>query len=173
MGFTEEEIAEHAVFSRRASFHRLQNGMADLLNVQLLRKSGTKAELIDFGEVVLLRVTFRANVDLPSIGLAYHIRDKNGFDLIYSDTGIERCHVINLRSGENIEMDWEFTVTLHEGAYSIAVMLSVPQDLSIGQVEVCDFAPLAVNLQVARGTSLPIYAAAYWTNTVTQRRFSN
>jgi lipopolysaccharide transport system ATP-binding protein len=145
--------------------------MAELLDVQLLDQMGKKVELIDFLQNVCLRVTFKANIELPSLGLAYHIRDRNGFDVIYSDTGIERCHVTNLRAGEIVVMDWQFKVCLREGAYTVAVMLSIPQDLSIGKVEVCDFAPLAASLRVSRGTSFPIYAVAYWSNTVTQRRF--
>ena len=78
-------------------------------------------------------MVFKGNVDLPCIGLAYHIRDRNGFDVIYSDTGIERCHITNLNVGEIVTMDWEFTVHLQQGDYSVAAMLSIPQDLSIGQ----------------------------------------
>ena len=67
-------------------------------------------------------------------------------------------------------MNWGFSAHLQQGDYSIAAMLSIPQDLSIGQVEVCDFVPLAVNFQVSVGKSLPIYGAVYWANKVSQQR---
>lgn len=171
-GFSDDELADQQEFEARAAFHRIQNGMAELLNVHLLNAYGHKTEIVDFAQTVVLRMVFRSNLELPSIGLAYHIRDRNGVDVIYSDTGIERCHVMNLDAGEVVIIDWEFTVHLRQGDYSVAAMLSIPQDLSIGKVEVCDFAPLAANFQVTNGKSLPIYGAAYWPNKVSEQRFS-
>jgi lipopolysaccharide transport system ATP-binding protein len=170
ISFSETDLAEQREFAAAAAFHRLKNGMADLLNVRLINKSGQKTELVEFGQAIVLRVVFRCNIDLPTVGLAYHIRDRNGFDVIYSDTEIERCDVTNLRSGEIISMEWEFDVNLREGVYSIAIMLSIPQDLSVGRVEVCDFAPLAATLQVQRGKRLPIYGVVYWANKVSVQR---
>ena len=171
--WTDIERADQQEFAARAAYHRVQNGMAELLNVQLLDKTGRKIEVVDFGQTVILRMLFKSNVDLVSVGLAYHIRDRNGVDVIYSDTGIERCHVMNLSEGEVVSMDWEFTVHLRHGEYSIAAMLSVPLDLSIGKAEVLDFAPMAVNFQAICGGSLPIYGAAYWANKVSHKRLNN
>jgi lipopolysaccharide transport system ATP-binding protein len=170
-GFGETELAEQKEFETRAAFHRIQNGMAEFLNVRLLNTLGHKVEAVDFGQTVVLRMVFKAKVDLLCVGLAYHIRNRNGVDVIYSDTGIERCHLTDLSVGEIVTMDWEFSAHLQQGDYSVAAMLSIPQDLSIGQVEVCDFVPLAVNFQVAVGKSLPIYGAAYWANKISQQRY--
>lgn len=169
-GFSEFELADQKDFETRASFHRIQNGMAEFLDVKILDTHGRKVEAVDFGQEVVLRMAFKAKVDLQCIGLAYHIRNKNGVDVIYSDTGIERCHIENLSVGDVVTMDWQFVAHLQQGGYSVAAMLSIPQDLSIGQVEVCDFAPLAANFQVVLGKSLPIYGAAYWANKVSQKR---
>ena len=167
--FDASQLASQRQFAARAAFHRIQNGMAELLDVRLLDGSGQPVELVEFGQTVILRVVFKGKLDLPSIGLAYHIRDKNGFDVIYSDTGIEHCHITNLGDGEVVTMDWEFMMHLRQGDYSIAAMLAIPQDLSVGKVEVCDFAPLAVSFQAQCG-ELPIYGAVYWANKVTQQR---
>ena len=171
-GFSENDLADQREFASRASFHRVQNGMAEWLNVQLLDMSGRKVEQVDFGQTVVLRMCFKANTDLHVIGMGYHIRDRNGVDVIYSDTGIEDCHITNLGAHEVVVMDWEFAVRLREGEYTVTAILSIPVDLSIGKVEVCDFVPLAANFKVARGKSLPIYGAAYWPNKLSQQRFS-
>ncbi len=171
IGFGKVDMAEQIEFAARASFHRVQNGMASFLSVSLLDQSGRKLDQVDFGQTVILRMAFKCNIDLPSIGLAYHIRDRNGFDVIYSDTAIERCHITALNKDEMVTLDWEFTVYLRHGDYSIAAMLSIPQDASIGQVVVCDFAPLAANFQVPSGKGLPIYGVAYWTNKLSLQRF--
>ena len=130
---SDHDLADQQAFVSRAKFHRLQNGKATFLNVQLLDQSGHKLELVTFGQTVILRMTFEGHAGLPSISLAYHIRDRNGFDVIYSDTGIECCHITNLSMGEIVTMDWEFAVCLQEGNYTVAAMLSIPQDLSIGK----------------------------------------
>jgi len=157
------------LFQNRAKFQRLRNGKADFMNVQLLNESGQEIQQVDFRQPVVLRMAFRANFALPLLGLAYHIRDKNGFDLVYSDTGIDRCPIINTQAGEQYVITWRFNMTLNEGVYTIAAMLSIPLDLNIGQVEVCDFVPIAVQVKVGRGDSLPIYGAVYWNNKVTCR----
>lgn len=170
IGFDETELADHKEFQTRAGFHRIQNGMAEFISVQFLNTLNRKIEVIEFGQKIVLRMLFKASIDLHCIGLAYHIRNKNGVDVIYSDTGIERCHLTDIRAGEIVTMDWEFSVNLQNGDYSVAAMLSIPQNLSIGQVEVCDFAPLAVIFQVVSGKSLPLYGAVHWANKITQKR---
>lgn len=157
-------------FSQRAAFQRLQNGMADLILVQLLDQKGLVKDVFEFGEEIILRMIFRANVQIPSVALAYHLRDKNGFDVIYSDTVIEKTPIVNISAGEKVVIDWKFKSLLRDGEYSISAMLSVPQDLSIGKAEVCDFVPLAANLRVIRGNHLPIYGVAYWPNVLTVHR---
>lgn len=170
--FNEGELEAQAAFSARAQFQRIQNGMAELLNVQVLDGSEKFLELVEFGQSVILRVSLKANIDLPSIGLGYHIRDKNGVDVVYSDTGLEEFYLTNLKAGEIAILDWSFKAQLREGDYTIAIMLSIPQDLSSGKVEICDFAPLAANFKVARGNSLPIYGYVYWPNKLSVNRFS-
>lgn len=172
IGFGGDHLGDQQDFREMASFHRLQNGMAELLNVQLLDENGDKLEIIDFGQTINLKMVFKANVNLPSIGVAYHIRDRNGFDVIYSDTGIERCQVADLKTSEIITMDWKFKACLQEGNYTIAVMLSIPHALSKEKIEVCDLVPMAANFQVVRGNSPPIYGVAYWDNQVKLQRLT-
>lgn len=154
-------------FLLSAKFQRLQNGKAEFVNVQLLDENLNQVDRVDFGQSVVLRMVVRADSVLPLLGLAYHVRDRNGFDLVYSDTGVEKSHINNAMVGELYLVDWKFTVALREGDYTISAMLSIPLDLNVGQVEICDFVPIAVQMKVWRGQSLPIYGATYWHNSVT------
>ena len=165
-GFSVSELESQAEFAGRAAFQRIQNGMADWLDVRLLDERGEQLQLVAFGQTVTLRMTFRANLALASLAHGYHIRDRNGADIVYSDTEIEDCHITNYFEGEVIVVDWSFKVSLRDGPYTVAAMLSIPQDLSIGRVEVCDYVPLAVNFEVARGQRLPIYGYVHWENSV-------
>ncbi len=166
----EADIDGQREFAARAAFQRIQNGKAEFIDVRLLDDQGRRTQNMEFGQRVTLRMLFRSVTALPLIGVGYHIRDKNGIDVIYSDTGIEKCHIENLAVGEIVVVDWEFTLNLRHGDYSVTTVLSIPQDLTIGKVEICDFIPIAGNFKVSRGNQLPIYASAYWPNRVTQSR---
>lgn len=157
-------------FNKKNHYQRLQNGKAQFLNVQLLNDQGEPLQSVNFNQKVTLRMVIQAHQDIDVLGLAYHIRDRNGFDLIYSDTGIENCHIRQIQKGEIIVQDWTFRATLKEGQYSIAAMMSIPEDLSIGKVEVCDFIPIALNLQMLGEAGKAIYASVYWTNQIHQKR---
>lgn len=168
----QNEIGDTSEFDSRATFQRIQNGKAAFSNVRLIDEHGKSKGEIDFGDRVTLRMSFRSNVAFEMIGLAYHIRDSKGVDVVYSDTGIEDSHLKQVASGDEFIVDWTFRVTLREGTYTIACMLSEPIDLTFGRVDVCDFVPIAVQFRVARGDSLPIYGAVHWANKVEQRRIS-
>jgi len=161
-----KSLIKNTAFQHRAKFQRLQNGKADFLNVQLFDNNWQEIEQVDFCQPVILRMVVRTNSALPIMALAYHIRDKNGFDLVYSDTVLESCPIIDTKVNEYYVIDWRFTMSLKEGDYTIAVMLSVPIDVSIGNVEVCDFIPIAHQFKMGRGDALPIYGAVHWNNRV-------
>lgn len=165
-----ENTPAHEEFSKRAAFQRLQNGKAEFLNVELLDEAGNACELCTFGQRVTLRMLLMANQTIGEIGVAYHIRDKNGFDIIYSDTAVEHQQIPRVQAGETMCIDWQFRVFLREGDYTVSTMLSIPEDLELAKVEVCDFVPLAINFKVSRGHHLPIYSAAYWPNEVLVQR---
>ena len=163
------DLAAQAEFASRASFQRIRNGQADFLEVTLTDLAGQRLECVEFGQTVMLRMLFRANQDIPLIGLAYHVRDRTGYDIIYSDTGLESCHVTPLHAGQVVQTDWRFSVRLREGDYSLSAMLSIPQNLELGQVEVCDFVPIALAFKVLRVLSLPLHRSVHLDNQVKHR----
>ncbi|SPA26388.1 conserved hypothetical protein [Cupriavidus taiwanensis] len=162
-----EDAESEAAFKSRSSYQRLQNGMAEYLNVTLLDSRGRPARSVDFGEQVTLRVKIRVQQDLPQLSFGYHIKDKNGFDIVYSDSGIEQCNIELPREGSVHVVDWTFRARLKEGEYTVAAVLAVPVDLSIGLVETCDHVPIACQFRIDRAGHLPIYGATAWDNKVT------
>jgi len=161
-------------FQSMASFQRIQNGSAQFLNVMLLDEHGRSTESIFFGQKVTLRQIIKIISPIEKLGFAYHIRDKNGLDIVYSDSGIEsNRHILYPAVGSVHVVDWTFTVTLREGNYVISSMAAEPTELNIGEVSVLDFIPISVRFSVSRGTSLPIYAAVYWQNELTLHEVSD
>ncbi|KVX57979.1 ABC transporter ATP-binding protein [Burkholderia cepacia] len=159
-------------FQKQAAFQRIRNGRASFVNVQLLNEQGRATRQVTYGDTVTLRMVVSIEEDLPLLAFGYHLRDKNGFDIAYSDTGLEHAHLYDLHAGEVHVVDWTFKVSLRGGDYSISAATSVPTDLSIGQVDTCDHVPIAVQFNVSRGTYLPLYGAVHFDNKVQTRLLS-
>lgn len=161
-------------FQSMASFQRIQNGVAEFINVTLLNDRGEIIDTVDFGQKVTLRQVILVHKKVSSLGLAYHIRDKNGQDIIYSDTGIEgNKHLIDPQVGSIYVFEWCFTAHLRQGSYVISSMLSEPIDLKIGEVSVADFVPISTKFTLSCAGKPPIYAAAYWNNQLSMRQIKN
>ncbi|MCG5078777.1 ABC transporter ATP-binding protein [Paraburkholderia tagetis] len=159
-------------FQQRASFQRIRNGRASFVNVQLLDDEERITRQVTYGDTVTLRMVVSVEEDLPMLAFGYHLRDKNGFDVAYSDTGLEDAHLIDLRAGEVYTVDWTFRTQLRAGDYSISAVASVPIDLGIGQVDTCDHVPIAVQFNVSRGIYLPLHGAVHFENKVRTRVLS-
>lgn len=158
-------IDDNAAFLRCASFQRIQNGSAEFLNVLILDDQERPIESVEFGQDIIVRQVVRVRRNVPLLGLAYHIRDKNGLDIVYSDTGLESVgHIESPAAGSVYIVDWHFQAHLREGNYVIASMASEPVDLSIGRVVVADFVPISCRFSLSRKDALPIYGAVYWKN---------
>jgi lipopolysaccharide transport system ATP-binding protein len=153
-------------FDRKASYQRIQNGKARFVNVQLLDENYQQIELTEYEQPVILRMAIVANCDLPVLSYGYHIRDKHGNDIVYSDSDIERTHLRALKSGEKVVVDWHFTTALKHGNFTIACVLSIPIDLSISHVDFCDFVPIAAQFEMLQRPQSYLYGNVHWKNRV-------
>jgi lipopolysaccharide transport system ATP-binding protein len=158
-------VGDTSAFLKRADYQRVQNGKVSFVNVSLLDEAGCEISVAEFRQRVTLRMVIEAIDELPCLGVAYHIRDMKGVELVYSDTGVENgSHLRDLVPGRLYVIDWTFNAALQDGEYNFSAMASIPLDMQVGQVEVCDFVPFALQFRVARGMNLPIYAATHWEN---------
>lgn len=151
------EAAE--AFKRRAAFHRLSNGKAEFVNVEIIDEQGYSILAVDFGQTITLRMHLQINEDCPILALGFHIKDKNGADIVYDDTGIEDSHLLDLRAGERKIIDWTFRANLREGDYTVSAVVAIPLNLSIGLVETCDHVPMATQFRLHLSGHLPVHGA--------------
>jgi lipopolysaccharide transport system ATP-binding protein len=158
-------INENSRFQKEAVFQRIQNRVAEFLNVLVINEQEQPIDVIEFGQKIIIRQVLRINKAIPLMGIAYHIRDKNGLDIIYSDTALEGGRdIVSPSPGDIYLIDWHVVSHLREGDYVIASMASEPIDLNIGVVRVADFIPISCKFSVSRGCSLPIFANVWWTS---------
>ena len=166
-------ISPSDAFKEKSSFQRINNGMAEFLNVILLDEHGNEVTTVSFGQRVTLRMALRANEDIPVLGHGYHIRDRNGNDVIYGSASIEDKRLYDLKSGDIHIIDWTFKLNLLEGMYTIACVTSIPIDIEIGKVEFCDFIPIAYQFEMERRFPAKAYGMVYLDNDVKMYKLNN
>ncbi|MDA8240175.1 MAG: ABC transporter ATP-binding protein [Nitrospiraceae bacterium] len=153
-------------FLRRASFQRIQNGKANFVNIQLLDENEKEIVHVQYGQILVLRMAVEVCEDIHVLAYGYHIRDKNGADIIYSDSMIEDSSLMYPKKGEKYVIDWKFRASLMQGSYTIACVLSIPINLELCQVDFCDFVPIAAQMQLQRRNYSYLYGCVHWDNTV-------
>ena len=153
-------------FKRSSSFQRIMNGKAEFLNVVLLDEFENEISAVKFGQTVILRMVLKTHKDIFSLGYGYHIRDKNGVDVIYGGAVLEQKRLSNLKAGDINLIDWRFNLKLLQGIYTIACVSSIPINSEIGEVDFCDFIPIACQFEMERRYPEPIYGLVYLDNVV-------
>ncbi len=153
-------------FQDRASFQRIQNGKARFANIQLLDEHEKEISVINYEQTIILRMAVEIFDDIEILGFGYHIRDKNGFDIVYSDSHVEGNNLYSVKMGERYIIDWIFRASLNYGIYTIACPLSIPIDKTFGCVNFCDFIPIAVQFTVNKERDIFLYGSVHWKNDI-------
>lgn len=153
-----------ADFLKRASEQRIRNGVIGFRNIMLLDEKENEITRVAYDQEVILRMALEVDEAVADLGVGYHIRDKNGFDILYSDNVIEEKKITGLKPGERYVLDWRFKMALQEGQYNISCVLSLPIDLSVAKVDFCDFIPFAKQFIVAPRPGSRIYGSVHVKN---------
>ncbi|KAF3891111.1 MULTISPECIES: ABC transporter ATP-binding protein [Nostocales] len=164
-------FSQNEVFRKKASFQRIQNGKANFANIQILDVEEKEISNLDYEQKIILRMAIEIHEDIEELAYGYHIRDKNGSDIVYSDSIIEDRNLKSVKQGEKYIIDWHFKISLCQGIYNIACVLSVPLILEIGKVDFCDFVPLAVQFTVSPRKGSRLYGSVHWENCVDVQKY--
>jgi lipopolysaccharide transport system ATP-binding protein len=174
-----EKVEQHQAFSpnggflERSSVQRILNGKVRFVNVQLLNANLVEIEVVSYGEELILRMAIEAMDDAANVAFGYHIRDKNGVDVIYSDCIIEEMPLLQLKKSERRIVDWRFKAELGAGNYNISVVLSTIADLHNQNVEIFDFIPFSCQFQMSQRSGSPLYGLVHWNNQVDTTTIDN
>ena len=155
------------LFDRNAQYNRLQDGRAELLNVQLMNLDGDIINEVIFAQEVILRMIIQTNTDIECLGMGYHIRNATGIDLIYTDSRFNKTKAIfDARRGEIYVVDWKFKVELRQEMYDIACVISTPIDEKLLDAQTCDYIPCALQFNVVSPDAYSILGGGYvhWHN---------
>lgn len=154
-------------FEKIASFQRIQNGKASFKNVLLLDESNNRLETVQFGQKLTLRMAIEIHEDIHLLGYGYHIRDKNGTSVVYSDCIVEGQNCLeNLKAGDKFIIDWSFNAALCQGQYHILSAISTPINLELSQVDYSDYIPISYQFIMEPRRPTTIYGFIKWDNKI-------
>ena len=123
---------------------RILNQSSDLLNLanNLSQRGNNEAEItglaffkadgewsghsptFDFNEKVTLIIRIRANNPLENGIVGFFLRDKNGYEILGSNTEEEGHKLKSIRKLEEIDVLFEFNLPLKSGSYSLTVAIA-------------------------------------------------
>jgi lipopolysaccharide transport system ATP-binding protein len=169
----EFKLAEFTVgkstFDKISQYNKSGDGTLEILNVSLVDEAGNLIQKAEFAQSVRLNCLIRNNSHAGYCHIAYHLRDKNMYDLVYSDTLIENSP-IHSKPGDLIAATFQFNCSLREGIYVISVMASYSPIDNIHDIRFGDFRPISYSFEVAKREPFALYGAVHWPNTVTIQR---
>lgn len=154
------DLGDDTAFTRLASIQRMGNNKATIRNVQLTDVRGVTSEGFLHGQEMRLRMLVTVNAPIPLLAFGYHIRDRNGVDVVYSDSLIEDQSIRNPSPGSSFLIEWAFPVPLRNGQYNVACVVSSPDEAAPGpdygceELVLCDFVAVAAQFHVAGPTIL-------------------
>lgn len=167
----EDDLLENnSEFNKNAQFQRYRNGKSEFFNVLLLNEQGETIKSAEYDQQVTLRMGIRIIEDVPMISCGYNVFNRNGFDIIGTNFIIEKIFIYNAKAEEKYIIDFTFRIPLQEGMYNILVSHSVPINLHLLEVDVCDRIPCAYQFEVIRTKDMSLPAAVKVHNNITIHR---
>ncbi|MGA2741968.1 MAG: ABC transporter ATP-binding protein [Bryobacteraceae bacterium] len=148
----EKQQARQEKQQRFEASYRHGDGVSEILGVDLLGASGKPATSVAGGETVTVRVRTRfhqAACD-PMVGIL--IRNRIGMDVYGTNTRIEKKHLGSYQSGDELEVDFNFSCWLTPQQYTLTVATQGPDGSSHDWLD--DVIPFdVVDTRVAAGVA--------------------
>ncbi len=107
--------------------YRHGNGQAEVIGAELLDAAGRRAELIESGAAVTIRMRFRFRADVPQAVCGFMIRTRHGVNVYGTNTEQRGQPLGAARRGEIIEAAFDFNCWLGQEHYFVSVAVHSPE----------------------------------------------
>jgi lipopolysaccharide transport system ATP-binding protein len=135
-------------FQKRAQYHRVKNGDAEIINVQMLRKGDHSVDF-DFEDIATIRVFVRFAKDLSNLNLSIKIRTLQGTDVAFFDTRLQGEMSRHYQAGTHYLFEWTIKLPLLHGNYALAAGLAHPPEVPGADWIFVDIVPHAYEFRMA------------------------
>ena len=98
-------------------------GEAEVVNIQLIDKTGAFLEVVDVGQSVCLRVEVKTNAPIERLVLGYGIKDRLGQVIYGTNTDLKNQPLLNVPTGARCVFNISFNANLGPGTYSVQTAL--------------------------------------------------
>ncbi len=106
---------------------RRGSGKARIENIKILDSSGkdiTKNPIFEFNQEIILVMKIKVNEYLENCITGFFVCDKNGTEIIGTNTHEENIKIIKLEKNEEIETQFRFRLPLRPNSYSMTVAVA-------------------------------------------------
>lgn len=98
-------------------------GEATVIEIALLDEEGNSIEIVDVGQLVMLKIRVKINASIERLVLGYSIKDRLGQFMYGTNTDLKKLPLENLHSGEIVTYCIKFHANLGAGSYSVQTAL--------------------------------------------------
>ena len=135
-------------FQKRAQHHRVRNGDAEIVNVQMLR-NGVPGADFEFEDMATIRVFVQFAKSLNNLNLSIKIRTLQGTDVVFFDTRLQEEMWRRYEAATSYLFEWVMKLPLLHGNYALAVGLAHPPVVPGADWFFVDIVPHAYEFRMA------------------------
>jgi lipopolysaccharide transport system ATP-binding protein len=144
----QEVLFGQEAFQKRAQHHRVSNGDAKVVNVQMLR-NGHHSVDFDFEDVATIRVFVHFAKGLSNLNHSIKIRTLQGTDVVFFDTRLQEEMSRHYGAATNYLFEWTVRLPMVHGSYALAVGLAHPPEVPGADWIFVDIVPHAYEFRMA------------------------
>ena len=89
----------------------------DILEIKILDKQNNKVNILCSGEIYIFSYTVLFNYDASKVGFNMLVKEIKGSTLSGSKTCVDSQFLIDVKKGDKLEINWEFTNIFNKGDY--------------------------------------------------------
>ncbi len=132
--------------------YRYGTGRARIVGIAVLNPRGEELVLLPPGEQVVVRISARAEDDVPEPMIGFMLRNHLGVDFSGTNTALEDTPLPALRAGELLTVDFNLTLpALYPGHFSFSPAIA---NGTLEAYEMCDWIDNALTLQMEKRTEM-------------------
>jgi hypothetical protein len=128
--------------------YRYGTGRAKILGITALSARGETLALLPPGEEIVVRISVRAEDELPAPMVGFMIRNHLGVDFSGTNTALEEAPLPPMQKGEIATVDFRITLpVLYPGHFSFSPAVA---NGALDGYEMCDWIDNALTLQMEK-----------------------
>jgi ABC-type polysaccharide/polyol phosphate transport system ATPase subunit len=129
--------------------HRYGDGKAEVIGIGLYDPYGRELRLLEPGTRIIVRISARANEDLPLPNVGFMLRNHLGMDFAGTNTTREGYDLAPMRAGDKVTVDFHLDIPeLYPESFSFSPAIA---NGTLHSYTMCDWIDNAITLQMGNG----------------------